>query len=363
MGPIEEAINEFQERQLNVYKADPDRIVRDTRVAERAAKDHVGRWFFELLQNSDDAMASKVSILFEDDAVYVADNGSGIKSQAVSAICGTDFSDKKSGTIGRKGVGFKSVYEITINPQVITVNGEGIEFSPSKTQEWLREKNFSDQYHQYPPFQWIPFFLSWENAISQYPVLSTFCNYKTIVRLPINSNENQTEKIHDVLREFLPHTLLAFRHVQEIKTPDFEIILIPGDDIWEMRDSREDTPILWRVAKCNQQVPEEFEASLGKDEWRAICTDGVSFMVAAPIQENCVGPTENCFPVHVFYPTDQLGPVRLLLHAEFLVKSDRTALMPIEDSTFNQWIAERLALHICDFVQDSYSQEKPSHHL
>ncbi len=108
MGPIEEAIQKFRNKSLNVYRADPDRIVRDARAAERTTKDHVGRWLFELLQNSDDAEASEVLVLV-DDAVYVADSGRGLKAEAVSAICGTDFSDKTAGTIGRKGVGFKSV--------------------------------------------------------------------------------------------------------------------------------------------------------------------------------------------------------------------------------------------------------------
>jgi len=44
--PIEKAIEEFKSRYLSVYKADPDQIVCDTRVAERATKDHVGRWLF-----------------------------------------------------------------------------------------------------------------------------------------------------------------------------------------------------------------------------------------------------------------------------------------------------------------------------
>jgi hypothetical protein len=59
MGDIEKAIEEFKRRQLDVYKADTQRIVRDTRGAERAAKDHAGRWLFELLQNSDDASLRK----------------------------------------------------------------------------------------------------------------------------------------------------------------------------------------------------------------------------------------------------------------------------------------------------------------
>lgn len=43
MGPIEKAIEEFRKKRRDVYKADQDQIIRDSRAAERAAKDHVGR--------------------------------------------------------------------------------------------------------------------------------------------------------------------------------------------------------------------------------------------------------------------------------------------------------------------------------
>jgi len=138
MTQISNKIEEFKSERLAVYRAQASQIVRDTRGAERAAHDHVGRWLFELLQNSDDATASEVRILLNNNTVYVADNGYGFKPEAVSAICGTDFSDKTSGMIGHKGVGFKSVYDISSNPQVLTVNGEGVNFSPKMTKEWLK---------------------------------------------------------------------------------------------------------------------------------------------------------------------------------------------------------------------------------
>lgn len=50
-------IEEIKSKLLNVYKADPKRIRSDTGDAEGAARDHVGRWLFELLQNCDDAAA------------------------------------------------------------------------------------------------------------------------------------------------------------------------------------------------------------------------------------------------------------------------------------------------------------------
>jgi len=359
-GPIGKAIEEFKNRRLGVYKADPDQIVRDTRVAERATKDHVGRWLFELLQNSDDAEASEVQIVIDKDAIYVADNGHGLQPTAVSAICGTDFSDKTAGTIGRKGVGFKSVYEVSQNPQVLTVDGEGIEFGTEKTKEWLQENGLNDSH---VPYQWIPFFIPWGDAQSRDPYLNDFKAkaFKTVIRLPSLSPENK-QKVEQLLLEWPPHALFAFRHLRQIKAPGIEVVLTEGDGVWSLHDSRGQTPVEWRVTKYTELPPSDLLQILGADERKVIDMEGVSFLIAAPLESGCVVPTSDYLPVHVFYPTEQKGPVRLLLHAEFLVKSDRTALIPVDGNPFNAWVADRLAHHVCKFVNDSYRSEKPSSH-
>ncbi|MDZ7391636.1 MAG: ATP-binding protein [candidate division KSB1 bacterium] len=329
-------------------------------MAERATKDHVGRWLFELLQNSDDAKASEVRIIVDKDTIYVADNGHGLKPEAVSAICGTDFSDKTAGTIGRKGVGFKSVYEVSQNPQVLTVDGEGIEFSHERTKTWLRENGLNDGH---VPYQWIPFFIPWDDAKARDPHLDDLKagSMKTVVRLPGLSQETRL-KVEQLLKEWPPHALFAFRHLRHITAHGLDIVLIAGDAVWSLQDSRGQTPVQWRVTKHTERPPVDLLEMLGADERQAISTDGVSFLIAAPLENDCVVPTSDYLPVHVFYPTEQNGPVRLLLHAEFLVKSDRTALIPIEGSRFNAWVADRLAYYVCKFVNDSFRADAPSSH-
>jgi len=360
-GLIEKAIEEFKKRRLDVYKADPDQIVRDARVAERATKDHVGRWLFELLQNSDDSKASEVLIIIDKDTIYVADNGHGLKPIAVRAICGTDFSDKTTGTIGRKGVGFKSVYEVSQNPQVLTVDGEGIEFSPKKTEAWLRENSLNEGH---VPYQWVPYFIPWDEAQPQDLHLDDFKvkAFKTVIRLPGLSPENK-QKVKQLLLEWPPHSLFAFRYLRQITAPGLEVVLSDGGSSWSLRDSRGQIPVEWYVAKHTEFPPHHLLEILGADERKAVATEGVSFLIAAPLENNCVLPTSDYLPVHVFYPTEQNGPVRLLLHAEFLVKSDRTALMPVnQNNPFNVWVADRLAYHVCQFVNDSFRPEAPSSH-
>jgi hypothetical protein len=358
MGTIEKSIEEFRQQRLAIYKAAPAEIVRNARAADRATKDYTGRWFFELLQNSDDAEAPEVGVFIEDTIVYVADKGKGLTPKAVSAISGTDFSDKTTGTIGRKGVGFKSVYEISSNPQVLTVNGEGIEFSPVKAKEWLRQNKFNSEH---VPHQWIPFFISWDEARRQDPILDSLANYTTVIRLP-GVSPDQIQKIRQLLIDWPPHALFAFNHVRQIKAPNLQIILVPGDGIWQMNDSRDKTATSWLVASHKEPVTTELMELLESDDRQAI-GDGVGFLIATPVQEDRIVSTVGYLPVHVFYPTEQKGPLPLLLHAEFQVKSDRTALIPIEDSPFNTWVAKILACRVCKFVNSAYRKENPSDHI
>ena len=266
MGPIERAVDKFRLKRSRVYEADPDQIVRDSRVAERAIKDHVGRWLFEVLQNSDDAKASKVLIHIEEDTVYVGDNGRGLKPKAVDAISGTDFSDKNVGTIGRKGVGFKSVYELSASPQVLTVNGEGVEFCREKAENWLRHNRLNCGH---VPYQWIPFFVSWHEARQNDPTLVKFADYKTVVRLP-NIFPDQKQKIEKLLCEWPRHTLLAFLHVRELRAdPDLLVRISEGDRIWEMQGTERDAPLKWNIVKNREMAPEVMSEVVG-EEWRTI---------------------------------------------------------------------------------------------
>lgn len=359
MGDIEKAIEEFKRKQLDVYRADPQRIVRDTRGAERAAKDHAGRWLFELLQNSEDACAPEVKIIVTGDTIYVADNGKGFKPEAVCSICGTDFSDKTSGTIGRKGIGFKSVYEVSSHPQLLTVSGEGVEFSPERASEWLRQNSFDDRH---VPYQWIPFLIPWDVARRQDPVLEELKDYKTVIRLS-GLSEERRQIVEQLLKEWPPHALFPFRNVRTIKAPNMEVVLAPGAGVWQIDDSRKQIPQFWFVVNPEPEYPpDKLMGTLGEEERNAIQMDGVSFLIAAPHIEDRITPTEDYLPIHVFYPTDQKGPVRLLLHAEFLVKSDRTVLIPIEKGSLNEWVTDRLAHHVCGFVNNAFRSKNPSGH-
>lgn len=81
----EELVEAIRDRELQVFRIDPNRITSDFRSAEETRRDYGGRALWELLQNADDAMDADRAIV---------------------------------GFIGAKGLGFKSVLEISDTPEI-----------------------------------------------------------------------------------------------------------------------------------------------------------------------------------------------------------------------------------------------------
>lgn len=115
---------------LNVYRASPQRLREDVGQESQIAQDYRGRLIYELLQNADDAVPSEstsiaaIAFVLEEDALWVANSGRPLDEADVRGLCGISASSKSSkgqkrrASIGHKGMGFKSVLEISDAPEV-----------------------------------------------------------------------------------------------------------------------------------------------------------------------------------------------------------------------------------------------------
>ncbi len=120
----------IREENLNVYRASSQRLREDVSQENQIARDYRGRLIYELLQNADDAMASddagvaRIRFLLTDDALWVGNSGRPLDEADVRGLCGISASSKvgvtgqRRATNGHKGMGFKSVLEITNAPEV-----------------------------------------------------------------------------------------------------------------------------------------------------------------------------------------------------------------------------------------------------
>ena len=119
---------------LNVYRASPIRLREDVSQEAQISNDYRGRLVYELLQNADDAMSGQATadyrIVFRltDTDLWVGNSGRPLDEADVKGLCGIGISSKREivgrrrASIGHKGMGFKSVLEITAAPEIVSDN-------------------------------------------------------------------------------------------------------------------------------------------------------------------------------------------------------------------------------------------------
>jgi hypothetical protein len=119
----------ISQENLAVYRESPSRLQEDVSQESQVAHDYRGRLVYELLQNADDALLGVATTddraLFRltDDELWVANTGRPFSDADVRGLCGLGASSKaqadgrRRASIGHKGLGFKSVLEITDSPE------------------------------------------------------------------------------------------------------------------------------------------------------------------------------------------------------------------------------------------------------
>ena len=96
-------------------------------ISEDTAQEYEGRALLELIQNGHDALGGsppgRIHVLLDESGdapvLYVANDGAPFSSTNFLAIVGFGLSDKAAGEgIGNKGLGFRSVLQLTDHPEV-----------------------------------------------------------------------------------------------------------------------------------------------------------------------------------------------------------------------------------------------------
>lgn len=128
-GEPDDIIERICRENLAVYRASPGRLQEDVSQESQVAHDYRGRLVYELLQNADDALAGmsttedRALFRLTDSELWVANTGRPFTEADVRGLCGLGASSKavaegpKRASIGHKGLGFKSVLEITGTPE------------------------------------------------------------------------------------------------------------------------------------------------------------------------------------------------------------------------------------------------------
>jgi hypothetical protein len=261
-------------------------------------------FIFELLQNSEDALADRngwagsraVRFDLAEDQLCCSHFGKPFDDRNVRGICGIDESTKDRRAIGRFGIGFKSVYAYTTRPEIHS-----------------GDEAFAIENYVWPT-----------------PVCAVARDYdETIIRLPLNAGvEGAHDEIARGLQRLGPKALLFLREIEEI-----EWRVHGGSSGIYMRSKRESLgPCAMRVSVIGQQAgADEIEES-----WliffRDVAADDGTVVGQIEIAFSFVNNTEsgrwsiqtiNNSPLVVFFPTVVLTQLGFLLQGPYRTTPSR----------------------------------------
>ena len=131
-GMASDIVDRIVEQNLGVYRAAPSRLQEDVSQEAQVASDYRGALGVRAAperrrrHGGHATQRDCVAFLVTDDALWMANSGRALTDADVQGLCGLGASSKvdadgtKRASIGHKGLGFKSVLEITDEPAVFS---------------------------------------------------------------------------------------------------------------------------------------------------------------------------------------------------------------------------------------------------
>lgn len=375
----EHLLAKIRDENLGVYRASLQRLREDVGQEAQIAQDYRGRLVYELLQNADDAMASvdeDSCVRFEltNDELWVSNSGRPLDEGDVRGLCGISAStkalpgQKRRASIGHKGMGFKSVLEVTDAPEVYSTSLQ-FAFSPEaaleSVQHLLDDMGTNARTTRAPttrfpwPIERVP--QRWHQLRAD--------QMNTAFRFPLRSRMTplQRDRLAQVLRE-LPLTALVFlKHVDRV-----EVSIERGGEsfhsCWsvqrevEHEGSWEPVPGYrqsgrYRVTLTSDAgAVETFLVALdmdvaigpnrgGLDEFTWEGIEETEVAVATRMRGQRPIPLEQAWRrLHVFLPTGEPCPYDLLVNGAFSSNLSRQEVRVEHDGTnYNHYLLARAA--------------------
>lgn len=124
--PLAKYVADTVARHLSTYEQDRMRLVEDRRHETSVLEaGYRHRQVIELVQNGADALretpgGGRIEVILGPDTMYVANEGSPLTEAGLTGLLYIGLSEKTGKEIGRLGVGFKSVLEVTSSPKFLS---------------------------------------------------------------------------------------------------------------------------------------------------------------------------------------------------------------------------------------------------
>ncbi|KAL6970999.1 hypothetical protein U1Q18_030681 [Sarracenia purpurea var. burkii] len=287
------------------------------------------------VQNADDNVYPEnveptLSFILQESGIIVLNNEQGFSAQNIRALCDVGNSTKKgsgAGYIGKKGIGFKSVFRVTDAPEIHS-NGFHVKFDISEGQIGFVLPTVL------PP---CDINLFQRLASSDIHNMDTYC-WNTCIVLPFRSNLSEGSAMNSIKSMFsdLHPSLLLFLH--RLQCIRFKNML--DDSLIIMKKEIVGNGII-KVSLGNEKMTwlvesQELQADIIRPD---VKTTEIS--IAFTLQESDNGDYIPCLdqqPVFAFLPLRRYG-LKFIIQGDFVLPSSREEVDG--DSPWNQWLLSK----------------------
>ncbi len=213
---------------LAVYRESAGRLQEDVSQESQVAHDYRGRLVYELLQNADDALLGVATTddraLFRltDSELWVANTGRPFTEADVRGLCGLGASSKaqsdgpKRASIGHKGLGFKSVLEVTHTPEAYS---ETVSFRLGREQAHARVSELWNDLDR-GGVRGVPAMRFPSKIDDPHPVWQSLRNqgYHSAFRFPFHAGvtHQQSAALAEQLLSLPMTSVLFLKHLEEV---------------------------------------------------------------------------------------------------------------------------------------------------
>ena len=353
-GPLGTFVIKETKKTLDSYRAQPRRIAEDANHEQFTAHGgYAHRQLFELVQNSADALldapnGKSILIRLTERFLYCADDGEPIDRDGVTALMFSRLSPKRrTGHIGRFGLGFKAVLRVSNAPEFYSRPGS-FRFDSTCAARQIAEISLAEQY----PALRLPEPIDPDEEINKDDELRELTSWATnVVRLPLKPGAYSD--LAQQIRDFPPEFLLFVDHVRYLTLEDGQVCrsFMLRDRQGELHLDTGEGTTRWRLF----QITHSLSAEARRDWVLPESNDDVTISWAAPLDR-----LDRPGHFWTFFPTSTASLVAGILNARWKTNEDRQNLLP---GPYNDELIKSAATMIAVALPRLATLDDPARHL
>jgi hypothetical protein len=360
-------ITEIAERQRSLYEREPRELISHYNREISALDGYRGRQILELLQNADDAGADRpdgcrVVFALERSRLVVANTGTPFTHDGLMSLVISDCSPKqleRNRFIGCKGLGFRAVLTWTDRPLIISgplqvcfdrqAASSYIQKLAQSGSAFDRVATFHNAEGRWPvPVMRFPSVPAQDDLDLQVATSFQRKGFTTVIVLPLPTGGRGDElhgEIAKQLKELPTSATLFCRHLTDVEiegdvTRRWKLLRESTDDERSsviVSDGEQDR--YWDIYLRSGQIPAEVASESGgaRREYE------IGIAVPESPDMACDGNT-----LCVFFPTSEILPCPLILHATVETTDDRNGII---DHASNRSVLCALADYVAGVIE------------